>query len=213
LTENSGRRIVSSGQRFRQYKEQIRRRAPDDGMNAAVPGRGRRAVRRRMRSSWSLIRSFFGLLRGQRLSVAFALSTLTISTVLSLVPPAATKFVIDNVLDDKPLPKRIPKWISVPADRWELLVWITAGVAVISLIKIALHVGGRWYATRATKRLQLSVRKRVFEHAVRLPLHRVHELKAGGAASVLREDAGSVGELIFGMLYNPWRAVIQLAGS
>jgi ATP-binding cassette subfamily B protein/subfamily B ATP-binding cassette protein MsbA len=80
-------------------------------------------------------------------------------------------------------------------------------------VKIATQVWGRWYATRATKRLQLSIRKRAFEHAVRLPLHRVHELKSGGVASVLREDAGSVGDLIFGMLYNPWRAVIQLLGS
>ncbi|MDP7020264.1 MAG: ABC transporter ATP-binding protein, partial [Pirellulaceae bacterium] len=43
--------------------------------------------------------------------------------------------------------------------------------------------------------------------------HRVQELKSGGAASVLRQDAGSVGDLVFGMLYNPWRAVIQLLGS
>ena len=86
-------------------------------------------------------------------------------------------------------------------------------VTVLSLLKICAQIWGRWYATRATKRLQLSVRKRAFEHAVRLPLHRVHELKSGGVASVLREDAGSVGELIFGMLYNPWRAVVQLAGS
>ena len=55
--------------------------------------------------------------------------------------------------------------------------------------------------------------QRAFEHAVRLPLHRVHELKSGGVASVLREDAGAVGDLIFGMLYNPWRAVVQLCGS
>ena len=61
--------------------------------------------------------------------------------------------------------------------------------------------------------MQLSIRKRAFEHAVRLPLHRVHELKSGGVASVLREDAGAVGDLIFGMLYNPWRAVVQLCGS
>ena len=59
----------------------------------------------------------------------------------------------------------------------------------------------------------MSVRKRVFAHAVRLPLHRVQELKSGGAASILRQDAGSVGELVFGMLYNPWRAIIQLVGS
>ena len=59
----------------------------------------------------------------------------------------------------------------------------------------------------------MSVRRKVFAHAVRLPMHRVQELKSGGAASVLRQDAGSVGELVFGMLYDPWRAVIQLVGS
>ena len=59
----------------------------------------------------------------------------------------------------------------------------------------------------------MSIRKRVFEHASRLPLHRIQELKSGGAASILRQDAGSVGDLVFGMLYNPWRAVIQLVGS
>ncbi|MHC4968333.1 MAG: ABC transporter ATP-binding protein, partial [Planctomycetota bacterium] len=53
----------------------------------------------------------------------------------------------------------------------------------------------------------------VFEHAVRLPLHRVYALKSGGVASILREDAGGVGELVFGMIYNPWRAIIQLAGT
>jgi ATP-binding cassette subfamily B protein/subfamily B ATP-binding cassette protein MsbA len=41
----------------------------------------------------------------------------------------------------------------------------------------------------------------------------VQELKSGGAASILRQDASSVGDLVFGMLYNPWRAVIQLIGS
>jgi ATP-binding cassette, subfamily B, bacterial len=61
--------------------------------------------------------------------------------------------------------------------------------------------------------VQMSVRKQVFDHAVRLPLHRVHALKSGGVASVLRQDTGSIGDLIFGMLYNPWRALIQLAGS
>jgi ATP-binding cassette subfamily B protein/subfamily B ATP-binding cassette protein MsbA len=48
---------------------------------------------------------------------------------------------------------------------------------------------------------------------VRLPLHRVHQIKSGGVASILREDAGAAAELIFSMLYNPWRAVIQLIGS
>lgn len=86
-------------------------------------------------------------------------------------------------------------------------------VVIVSLLKIVIHIQGRWYATKISKQMQLSVRRQVFDHAVRLPLHRVHELRSGGVASVLREDGGSVGELVFGMLYNPWRAVIQLLGS
>ena len=45
------------------------------------------------------------------------------------------------------------------------------------------------------------------------PLHRVYQLKSGGASSLLREDAGGVGELIFSMLYNPWQAVVQFLGG
>jgi ATP-binding cassette subfamily B protein/subfamily B ATP-binding cassette protein MsbA len=158
-----------------------------------------------------LIRCFLDLLRGHRASVAFSLFTLTISTVLALIPPAATKFVVDNVLGREPLPSNIPEWI--PREPWPLLLFITIGVLVISWLKTAVGIWGRWNATRVTKLLQMSVRKRVFAHAIRLPLHRVHELKSGGAASILRQDAGSVGELVFGMLYNPWRAVVQLVGS
>ncbi|MFV1966552.1 MAG: ABC transporter ATP-binding protein, partial [Pirellulaceae bacterium] len=86
-------------------------------------------------------------------------------------------------------------------------------VLALSLLKMGTHVWARWHATRVTKLIQMSVRKRVFAQAVRLPLNRVQELKSGGAASILRQDAGSVGELIFGMLFNPWRAAIQLVGS
>ena len=55
--------------------------------------------------------------------------------------------------------------------------------------------------------------KRAFEHAVRLPLHRVYQIRSGGVASILREDAGSAGELVSSMIYTPWQAVVQLVGS
>src|SRR5580704_18669891 len=202
------RRIESSRRRFEEYRERLRKKDVLQPELTRGPKRGPR-----VRSSWALVRSFIRLLGDQRPAVAFSLVTLTISTVLGLFPPLATKFVVDNVLGHKPLPKQIPPWLHVPSNPWQLLLFIVVAVTVLSLVKIATHVSGRWYATRATKRLQLSVRKRAFEHAVRLPLHRVHELKSGGVASVLREDAGSVGELVFGMLFNPWRAVIQLIGT
>jgi ATP-binding cassette subfamily B protein/subfamily B ATP-binding cassette protein MsbA len=158
-----------------------------------------------------LIRSFFGILRGRRAALVFSLATLTVATLLALIPPAATKFVVDNVLGGQPLPSAVPTW--VPRESWPLLIAIAGTVLVVSLVKMLLHIWGRWHATRVTKLLQMSLRKQVFAHVMRLPLHRIQELKSGGAASILRQDAGSVGELVFGMLYNPWRAVIQLVGS
>src|SRR5205085_4757837 len=83
----------------------------------------------------------------------------------------------------------------------------------LAIIPELLSLWCRWQTTRITKHLQVAVRKKVFDHAVRLPLHRVYDLKSGGVASILREDAGGVADLIFSMLYNPWKSIIQLLGS
>jgi ATP-binding cassette subfamily B protein/subfamily B ATP-binding cassette protein MsbA len=191
---------ATSRRQFEQYRSELVAR------NSDVHQRHRRD-----RTAGMLIWSFLKLVNGRRAALAFALGTLSLATLLSLVPPAATKFVVDYVLTGRPLPATVPAWI--PRDPWPLLLTITAGVLIVSIVKTLVHIWGRWHATRVTKLLQMSIRKQVFSHVVRLPLHRVQELKAGGAASILRQDAGSVGELIFGMLYNPWRAVIQLLGS
>jgi ATP-binding cassette subfamily B protein/subfamily B ATP-binding cassette protein MsbA len=196
------RRFPLSRQRFEQFRNDLRQRGD---------GAGKGPHPRRERSVWELISSFLQLLHGHRLALAMAMGSLTIATLLALIPPAATKFVVDYVLGGKPLPASTPAW--VPRDAWSLLLLISVAVLVLSLLKMLLHLWGRWHATRITKLMQMSVRRQVFAHAVRLPMHRVQELKSGGAASVLRQDAGSVGELVFGMLYDPWRAVIQLVGS
>ena len=200
----------SSRQRFEKYKAEFQAQKNTSGENHVHP-RKVEPDKRRDRSAWELIRSFFDLIQEYRGTVILSLATLTAATILALIPPAATKFVVDNVLGGKPFPDYVPTW--VPRDPLKLLILITVGVVGISFVKIALHIWGRWHATRVTKLLQMSVRKKVIDHAIRLPLHRVQELKSGGAASILRQDAGSVGELIFGLLYNPWRAVIQLLGS
>ncbi|WP_417390166.1 ABC transporter ATP-binding protein [Gimesia sp.] len=193
---------TSSRQQFEEYKEEF--------LEAHSTSRGKPAVKRD-RSSWELVKSFLGLLKVHRGAMILSLLSLTVATLLALIPPAATKFVVDYVLDKKPLPPSMPAWF--PQEPWPMLVSITVTVIIISLIRIGLQIWGRWHATRVTKMIQMKVRKDVFAQAVRLPLHRVQELKSGGAASILREDAGSVGELVFGMLYNPCRAIIQLLGS
>ncbi len=215
------RKIHSSRQRFDEYLDDLHERQQAGNGKPSPEGpkpntngqHGKPIHHARVRSSLELVREFYQLMKSQRGPVAFALFTLTISTILGLIPPLATKFVIDYVLGNETTPAWLTDPLPLLADPWNLLLFITAAAFFISLLKTALHLWGRWYATRATKHLQLTIRRRVFAHTMRLPLHRVYELKSGGVASILREDAGSVGDLIFGMVYNPWRAVIQLIGS
>ena len=194
------KRIESSRKRFEEVKQELTAQTSPYSQK-----------QREHRSSWELIRSFYQLLQGQRGSMLFALATLSMATLLALIPPATTKILVDYVLGDQPLPAYVPDW--VPRQQWPLLLLLIVLVLTISLIRLTIHLWGRWHATRVTKLLQMSVRRKVFSHIMHLPLHRIQELKSGGAASILRQDAGSVGDLVFGLLYNPWRAVIQLLGS
>ena len=202
----------SSRVRYAEYEQSIRarnaaRKQPQD--HSAVKRQKPRHVR--SRSVTELFFCFLKLLRPQTGRVVFALVTLTIATVLLLIPPAATKLVIDNILGNQPLPDG---WfISLPSDPLSALFMVGIGVVVIVVARIAIEVWGRWQAMLAAKRLELGIRKQVFQKAIRLPMYRVYELKSGGAASILRADVFAVGELVNSMLYNPWRAIIQVTGS
>ncbi|MFO0872095.1 MAG: ABC transporter ATP-binding protein [Pirellulales bacterium] len=201
----------SSGARFARYRQQVRRKELPGG---SIHGSGEpRRARDRVRSARELVWQFFRLLQPFRWPIGAILLSLTAATVIGLAPPAGTKFIIDYGLTGRPLPPELATRFPVLLDPKQLLLATVVAVSVVSLLKILIHLWGRWYATKITKKIQLRLRRAVFEHAVRLPLHRVQELRSGGVASILREDGGSVGELVFGMLFNPWRAVIQLLGS
>ncbi|HWE03934.1 MAG TPA: ABC transporter ATP-binding protein [Tepidisphaeraceae bacterium] len=181
--------------------------------HASVSTGGEKKKHRRSRSFRRLLTEFWALLYGFRGMLILVLASVSVSTLLGLMPLYGTKIVFDSVLRDHPLPARLPYSIRLPQDRPELLTVVAIAMVVLAMGSEVFGLWGRWQATRMTKRVQVSVRKKVFDHAVRLPLHRVYSLKSGGVASILREDAGGVAELIFSMIYNPWRAIIQLLGS
>ncbi len=197
----TGRGTISSRQKFSEYRQQTKH------------GYDKSAVERRSRSFAQLFVEFLRLLRGHGRLLAVALATLTIATLLKLIPPAATKIAIDYIIISDSTPSSWPREYGLPSDRFQLLLLLTLGVVVVSLMSTAIHLWGRWYATRAVNRVQVTLRKRLFQHMMRLPLHQVYKLKSGGASSVLRDDAGGAADLVFSMIYNPWRAVVQLTGS
>jgi ATP-binding cassette subfamily B protein/subfamily B ATP-binding cassette protein MsbA len=197
-------RLIASRLRFAEYLRQRR-------------GQDAEAARRKggQRSLPTLYRELARVLSGGWGTLGLALAGLSVGTLIKLVPPAATKLVIDHVLLGLPLPGswagRLP--FALPTGPRALLWGLVALVMAVSVVGSIIGLWSRWLATRTSKRVQVAMRRRVFEHAVRLPLHRVHKLKAGGASSLLRDDAGGVGELVFSMLYNPWRAIVQLVGG
>ncbi|MBL8815360.1 MAG: ABC transporter ATP-binding protein [Planctomyces sp.] len=202
---------TASRPRFEAYRERVRRK---DLPKGSIHSSGEtRSAKDRARSAKELVVEFFRLLYPTRWQIVGVLVSVTASTLLGLLPPAGTKFIVDYGLTNRPVPESVLGYMPSLANPRVLLAWTVIGVSLISVCKILLHIWGRWYATKISKQLQLNVRRMVFEHAVRLPLHRVQEIRSGGVASILREDGGSVGELVFGMLFNPWRAIIQLLGS
>jgi ATP-binding cassette subfamily B protein/subfamily B ATP-binding cassette protein MsbA len=162
-----------------------------------------------------LYRELFRLLTGHRLTIAVALLGLSAATLLKLIPPFATKAAIDYVLVPRPVPEWVASWspVPVPDSSRIRLAALVAIVLAVSVLGKFLGLSTRWRATRTKMRVQVAIRRKVYDHAMRLPLHRVYQLKSGGASSLLREDAGGVGELIFSMLYNPWAAVVQFVSG
>lgn len=208
--------VQPSRSRFRDYRDEVRHRNRAKTDLSADPhtDTGGRKPTGRQRGFAELFLAFWGLLRGHRGQIIAALTLLTIGVGLSLVPPAATKLVIDSVLTDPPRP--LPVWLQAfnpPDEPLPLLMTIALVVVVITAAATVVRLWSRWLATKTVNQTQVAIRRHVFDHAIQLPLHRVYGLKSGGVASLIREDAGGVSELIFSMLYNPWRAIIQFAGS
>lgn len=165
------------------------------------------------RSLSRLYRELFRQVKGSLPTIAGAVGLLSVATVLKLIPPAATKFLIDYVLMNKPLPPSLPSWLPIPTRPESRLLLLVALVTIVAGLSTAVGMTARWQATKTAKRLQVRTRRKAFEHAARLPLHRIYQLKAGGAASLLREDADGVGDLVFSMVYNPWKAIVQLVSG
>ncbi len=213
----------SSRERFRQYRREVRERTFDPSSNSSPPAsgypaaprhpHGDRTKHRRSRSFFQLLREFWALIRPHRATIYVALATLSVSALLGLAPLYGTKIVFDNILGDRPLPQRLTRIVALPADRVQLLGVVAVAMVALAVACELVSLWSRWNSTRALQLVRVSVRKQVFDHAVRLPLHRVYDLKSGGVASILREDAGATADLIFSLLYNPWRAIIQLLGS
>lgn len=205
-----------SRHRFSDYRESVRDRnaSGERPKNHGHSERNPKKLGERDRKFWELFSQFLTLTTKHRGQILVALGLLTVGIGLRLIPPLGTKLAIDSALTTPQ--KALPTWLKalpLPTDPMNLLLTIAAVVVVVTMVSTVVHLCSRWIATKAVNQTQVNIRRRVFEHAVKLPLNNVYDMKSGGVASLIREDAGGVADLIFSMLYNPWRAIIQFIGS
>lgn len=213
----------SSRTRFDDYQKKRRKDATWSTRGSAESSAsGAKDKLKRSRGFFELFKSFWIFTRGHgpatnhRWAVYLALATLTVVTCIGLAIPASTKIAIDYIISDTPGPEGFPAWVRAEVGEWsrETLLWALGGVMIaVALVAVSIGTVGRWQMTRVTKRVQAHLRNVAFSHAAKLPLHRIHHYKSGGMSSILRDDAGLAGDLLFNMIYNPWRAVIQLVGT
>ena len=196
-----------SGVRYRDY-----RRAFLAGQTEGAHPSSSRRGQPRHRSIQELIRVFWTLLGDVRWTIAVALGAITISAALRLVPPAATGFALDHVLGHRRMPDLFGR-LGLPTGPGELLAAVGVVLVSVALLSAAIGTWGRYLTALASRRLQSRLRRQVFAQAVRLPLHRLRAYQSGGLVSLLRDDVGGAAGLLSVMVFQPWRACIQLLGT
>src|SRR5262245_25593635 len=95
---NGDSQLHGSRARFEEYRNKVKRKELPQGGFHSTRDDNRKP---RGRSATRLVLQFFQLLTLYRWQLAGVLFSLTIATIIGLIPPAGTKFVIDYGLTGK----------------------------------------------------------------------------------------------------------------
>lgn len=161
--------MKSSRQRFVEFRGQdLSHLRVDPEAAAAPPPKDRKPGQRRryLGEYRRWLRPFFP-------AVAGVLALALCSALLSLLLPSATMHIIDVVL---------------PAHDSRTLHWLGGGLLAVTLLQQTLDLLRNWKTAKLNARIIFRLRRRLFDHLLRLPLQSLSELKTGGITSRLSGD-------------------------
>ena len=210
-------RIRSSRARYHDYcRENLPKRyAPAQQRNLPrdVAGHDQQPGKiRERRSTGELIGAFWGQLRRHRRTLWIVLLTSAFATIVGLLPPYGMKVIFDNVFTGKPLPRAIASIPFMPRAPSGLLWFVVITMFALSVLSVLTRTISNSIAYRLQQHLILRTRRRLLHHTLRMPLHRLRQITSGGMAFIVRHDANAVGDLVVFLVYEPWKAIIQLLG-
>lgn len=167
--------------------------SPADGAPARPLRTGdARATRRRyMRRYREWLLPFYG-------SVAWIFVVSLVCAALSLILPAATMHIIDHVLPD--------------GDS-SMLHRLGAALLAVLIVQQSLDVYRNWHTAKLNAKLTLRLRRTLFGHLLRLPLHKLSEIKTGGITSRLSGDIDSVSGMLQIAILTPGIAAAKVVAT
>ncbi|UCG32795.1 MAG: ABC transporter ATP-binding protein [Phycisphaerales bacterium] len=186
----------SSRHRFAEYRGSPEVPRARDGSElppvlGAPAGRGR----------WAPLREYARWLAPHRAGILLVFVLATVSALLSLIPPYATKWIVDTVLTDEAVEhgRRIVR-----------LHTVGAAVLLLLVIQQAFEAWRGYRMAVLNARIVQRVRQKLYNHLLRLPLGKIYHLRTGGVVTHLSNDVDEVSSLLQMGLITPGVAILRV---
>ena len=180
----SSRRLFDEFRRTGMRPQESAGDAPQGAAVAQEPGRRRGYLREHLR--W---------LKPYRGAIAAVLALGLTAALLSLVLPRATMYIIDVVL---------------PAGDGRALRNLGLGLLVLIVVQQMFDLLRNWRTAVLNARMVVRLRRRLYEHLLHLPLHKLADMKTGGITSRLSGDVDSLTGIVQLAILTPGVAIVKV---
>ncbi|MDO8632877.1 MAG: ABC transporter ATP-binding protein, partial [Phycisphaerales bacterium] len=186
--------ISSSESRYREF----RRSGPEHTKSEALASeRPKRDPKLRKH----YVRQYRKWLWPYRKRLAFVFVLALVSVVLNLVLPAATKYIIDDIL---------PNGQLAAAVKLQRLTAVCGGLLALLLFTTGIDTWRSYLMSVLNAKVIFRLRQRLFDRFLRLPLAELSDLKSGGIVSRLSQDTDKVTGLVQMAVITPGVATIRV---
>jgi ATP-binding cassette subfamily B protein/subfamily B ATP-binding cassette protein MsbA len=187
----------SSKQKFEAFYEAFR-----SGKGPKLDARGKELKLPGFGQVRGYLRQYARWLKPHRRDIGFVFLLAVGAALVGLVQPYAPKLILDHILANESLAEQnLQKF-------WLFVVCILVLVALVLQVGLGLLRGYKMAVLNA--KVIFRLRKRLFGHMQRLPLHRLHELKTGGIITRLSSDVDQITGLLQEAFITPTVAVMRI---
>lgn len=154
-------------------------------------------------SRWPYLRFYFQWLGPYRGQILLVLGLALVSTTLGLVPPYATKLIVDEILETSASDASI-------AERLSTLHLVGAAILLLLLVQQGFEALRNYRMSLLNFRVVRRLQQTLYEHLLKLPIHELQQMKTGGISTRVSSDVDDVSGLLQMGLITPTVATVRV---